>query len=83
MVEDDDHVRAYVVGLLTRLGYKVLTATNGEQALRLMEAGAKADILFTDIVMPGISSFELARTRESRASWFARPVYLGLSAGFS
>lgn len=60
VVEDDGHVRAYVVGLLTRLGYKVLTATNGEQALRLLEAGAEADLLFTDIVMPGISGFELA-----------------------
>lgn len=60
VVEDDPHVRAYVVGLLTRLGYSVLTATNGEQALRLLEAGAEADLLFVDIVMPGMSGWDLA-----------------------
>lgn len=60
VVEDDHHVRAHVVGLLTRLGYSVLTATNGEQALRLLESGAEVDLLFVDIVMPGMSGWDLA-----------------------
>ena len=52
-VEDDDVVRAHVVGRLESLGYKVIAATNAAQALEVVDAGTAFDLLFTDIVMPG------------------------------
>jgi CheY-like chemotaxis protein len=52
-VEDDDVVRAHVVGRLESLGYKVITASNAAQALDLVNSGVAFDLLFTDIVMPG------------------------------
>jgi PAS domain S-box-containing protein len=52
-VEDDDVVRAHVIGRLESLGYKVIAATNAAQALELVHAGTAFDMLFTDIVMPG------------------------------
>lgn len=52
-VEDDDVVRAHVVGRLESLGYKVIAAANAAQALELIHAGTAFDLLFTDIVMPG------------------------------
>lgn len=61
VVEDDPHVRAYVVGLLGRLGYVVYAAEDGDQALRHLSEGVRADLLFTDVVMPGMSGLELAR----------------------
>ena len=62
VVEDDDGVRAAVVDMLTDLGYGVLKAENAQNALRLLEGGAKVDLLFTDVVMPGpIPTRELAR----------------------
>jgi signal transduction histidine kinase/DNA-binding response OmpR family regulator len=62
VVEDDEGVRAAVVDMLTELGYGVLRAENAEAALKLLESGAKLDLLFTDVVMPGaISTRELAR----------------------
>ena len=53
--EDDDHVRAYSVGVLRELGYHVLEAHDGASALRLLERqdGAAVDMLFTDVVLPG------------------------------
>ncbi|WP_213286558.1 PAS domain S-box protein [Bradyrhizobium sp. sGM-13] len=52
-VEDDDVVRAHVVGRLESLGYKVIAAASAAQALELVNSGAAFDLLFTDIVMPG------------------------------
>ncbi|KRR24348.1 PAS domain S-box protein [Bradyrhizobium retamae] len=52
-VEDDDVVRAHVVGRLESLGYTVIAAAGAAQALELVKSGVAFDLLFTDIVMPG------------------------------
>ena len=68
VVEDDDGVRAAVTDLLSELGYTVLKASNAEEALTVLKAGADVDLLFTDVVMPGqIPTRELARrAKDSR-----------------
>jgi CheY-like chemotaxis protein len=53
VVEDDPQVRSFVVTLLTELGYRVLEAVDGQQALRFLDSDAAIDLLFTDVVMPG------------------------------
>ena len=53
VVEDDDTLRSYTGELLTELGYQVLQAASGPDALQLLDAGEEVDLLFTDIVMPG------------------------------
>jgi PAS domain S-box-containing protein len=61
VVEDDDDVRAYTVESLRELGYRVLEAHDGPSALRLLERQqAEIDLLFTDVVMPGMTGRELA-----------------------
>jgi len=61
VVEDDDDVRSYSVECLRELGYRVIEAHDGPAALRLLERqGAIVDLLFTDVVMPGMSGKELA-----------------------
>lgn len=60
LVEDDTLVRDAVTGLLRQHGFTALVAEDGYAAIRmLMER--PVDLLFTDVVMPGISGFELAR----------------------
>ena len=62
LVEDSEDVRAAASELLRELGHTVLTAENGPDALRLLSDGIAADLLLTDIVMPGgMSGAELAR----------------------
>jgi CheY-like chemotaxis protein len=61
LVEDELPVRALAQEALTRLGYRVLTAVSGADALKVWakESGA-VDLLLTDVVMPeGISGFDL------------------------
>jgi PAS domain S-box-containing protein len=62
VVEDDLSVQATTIELLGQLGYTVLKADNADAALALIEQGARIDLLFTDVVMPGtLRSPELAR----------------------
>ncbi|WP_129792856.1 PAS domain-containing protein [Sphingosinicella sp. CPCC 101087] len=61
VVEDDDDVRAYSVECLRELGYRVLQAHDGPTALRVLEREEQpVDLLFTDVVMPGMTGRELA-----------------------
>jgi signal transduction histidine kinase len=54
VVEDDADVRSYTVEVLTELGYRVLEASDGPAALRLLDRGeVEVDLLFTDVVLPG------------------------------
>jgi PAS domain S-box-containing protein len=67
VVEDDDDVRAYTVDCLRELGYRVLEAHDGPAALRLFERQEQPiDLLFTDVVMPGMTGRELADAARKR-----------------
>ncbi|MCX7356566.1 MAG: response regulator [Alphaproteobacteria bacterium] len=60
VVEDDPRVRAFSTEALRELGYTVLSAVNGPDALRQVDGGAKIDLLFTDMVMPEMNGRQLA-----------------------
>ena len=53
VVEDDPSLRAHAMESLRELGYQVLEASNGAEALALIERHSTIDLLFTDVVMPG------------------------------
>ncbi|HWT38272.1 MAG TPA: PAS domain S-box protein, partial [Paraburkholderia sp.] len=62
VVEDDRRVQLTVVDMLSQLGYGVLTANDATEALTVLRSGAKVDLLFSDVVMPGpLLSPEMAR----------------------
>jgi len=66
-VEDEDALRRLGSVSLESYGYSVLTAANGDEALRLAEGnGRKVDLLLTDVVMPGMSGCELAMALRNR-----------------
>ena len=65
LVEDNDHVREFAHHLLDELGYKVVSAASGEEALERLEVDP-VDLLFSDVVMPGLSGIELARLARQR-----------------
>ncbi|WP_166222909.1 hybrid sensor histidine kinase/response regulator [Pseudomonas atagonensis] len=61
VVEDNEAVRASAVELLREEGYQVLTAGNGDVAMKMLLEGTAVDLIFTDVVMPGlIKSSDLA-----------------------
>jgi signal transduction histidine kinase len=60
VVEDEDSVRRVTVDTLRELGYTVIHASSGRQALAMFAQNAKIDLLFTDVVMPEMSGRVLA-----------------------
>lgn len=61
VVEDNEAVRVSAVELLREEGYEVLTAANGDIAMQMLLDGMTVDLIFTDVVMPGlIKSSDLA-----------------------
>ncbi len=62
LVEDEDIVRRTVGRSLRRLGYRVLDANNGQEAIRrYADYRGRVDLLLTDVVMPGMNGRELAQ----------------------
>jgi PAS domain S-box-containing protein len=67
VVEDEPDLLEVAAELVRSIGYEVLTASNGSDAIGLLQARPEIDILFTDVMMPdGISGIELARQARSR-----------------
>jgi CheY-like chemotaxis protein len=65
LVEDNDHVRDFARDLLENLDCRVVTASDADEALSVLE-NQPVDVLFSDVVMPGKSGIELARIARKR-----------------
>ena len=61
LVEDEDMVRAVAERALTRHGYEVITATNGEEGLEILKGRSDIDMLVSDVVMPMMDGPTLGR----------------------
>lgn len=81
VVEDDESVRGVAVNCLRRLGYQVLEASNGIEALqRWHDCAGRINLLLTDKVMPeGINGLELAE----RLRGMSRSLKVIVSSGYS
>jgi two-component system, cell cycle sensor histidine kinase and response regulator CckA len=67
LVEDEDPVREVTALLLESLGYQVLQVSNAKDALNLVDnTRAKIDLLFTDVIMPGMGGRELVEALRLR-----------------
>ncbi len=79
VVDDDDGVRAVAERGLTQRGYRVLTASNGADGLRLLARHrGEISLALVDVTMPGMSGFDLLK--ELRAQGGVTPVLL--SSGY-
>jgi len=79
LVDDDDGSRSAMATGLRRVGYEVVEFDSGEAALESLEDGEAADVLITDVRMPGIDGYELVR--RVRALRAAMPVLMVTAFG--
>lgn len=82
LVEDEERLRDISRDMLETLGYQVLTATNGREALEAYKAAERVDLVMTDLVMPTMGGKELIqelkkldqRARALAITGYALPV---------
>lgn len=60
VAEDDENLNKIICLKLAQEGFSPLTAFDGRQALQLLES-ERADLVITDIMMPGLSGYELTK----------------------
>ncbi|MBO1077444.1 chemotaxis protein CheW [Roseomonas haemaphysalidis] len=74
LVEDSAFFRHLLVPGLTAAGYEVTAVDTGAQALRLREQGAMFDVIVSDIEMPDLDGFGLARAVREGGLWQELPM---------
>lgn len=79
IVEDNAQVRTFAVDLLVDLGFEATTADSAQAAMEILSAGADFDVIFSDVVMPGMNGIEFARMVRERSP--AMPIVL--TSGYS
>jgi CheY-like chemotaxis protein len=73
LVEDDHFLRKAAQTSLKRHGYDVITASDGEEALRLVRT-EKPELILLDLIMPKVQGFEVLRALKADAETAAIPV---------
>ena len=66
LVDDDDDVRETSADMLAELGYSVLQASSGPEALEVLDTVPGLEVMVTDIRMPGMSGIELSDLAHDR-----------------
>ncbi len=66
VVDDDAMVREVLVGQMENLGYRVVQAGDGLEALAQLDAGAAVDLLISDFAMPGMNGLTLIQEARRR-----------------
>ena len=75
VVEDSPSELELISHFLNESGYKVIKATDGTEALEKLES-EKPDAIITDVVMPGMSGFELCRSLKKNPDTQKVPIVI-------
>lgn len=74
LVDDSPFFRNLMAPLLRASGYEVLTAESADDALTMRDAGEAFDVIVSDIEMPGMDGFDLAREIKEKGAWAKTPI---------
>ena len=77
LAEDDPSIRLLVADRLSELGYRVITASDGNEAFRQLDTDTRIDLLLTDIGLPGPNGRDVAaraRSRRENLRFYLSPV---------
>jgi CheY-like chemotaxis protein len=76
LVEDDFDVREALVETLRDRGYEVESASDGEQALQILQRGARPGLILLDLMMPRMSGSEFRVAQQNDPAFAHLPVVL-------
>jgi two-component system, chemotaxis family, sensor kinase CheA len=76
VVDDSLSTRTLEKNILETAGYKVVTATDGMEALHLLSSNGSCDLVVSDVIMPRMTGFELTSALKANASLKKIPIIL-------
>lgn len=82
VIDDDDTIRAVVKLMLEREGYEVVEATNGGEAVQMIEQASPPDIIILDLMLPYVNGLQVIKKIRRHPEWNRVPVIM-LSANTS
>ena len=74
LVYDSATILMSISNILTKAGFETDKAASGEEALRKLQGGAKADLLITDLNMPGMNGIELIKEVRKLPAYKFMPI---------
>lgn len=80
VVDDEVHIVRILRDTLSRRGYEVLTAGDGDEAVRLARAETP-DLIFLDVMMPNMTGFEACELMRQEDALSATPIFLLTARG--
>jgi phosphate regulon transcriptional regulator PhoB len=80
IVEDEPDIRELVIHHLKRDGYQVSSASSGEEALRLVQAGPP-DLILLDLMMPAMDGLEVCRRLRQDPATASLPIVMLTAKG--
>lgn len=81
IVEDDAEARDALADFLSLNDYRVTTAANGRDALAMLKADLRPDVIILDILMPGINGFRFRRLQRREPALASIPVIVTTAIG--
>ncbi len=82
LIVDDERININMLNALLKTDYKIMVATNGEQAIKAASTGLP-DLILLDILMPGIDGYEVCRRLKSNATTHNIPIIFITAMGDS
>jgi DNA-binding response OmpR family regulator len=77
IVDDDEHVLAFLETCIEAEGYRVITAQNGREALyKLSDPGIAIDVVLSDVLMPELDGYDLCRQLRANPETHGLPILL-------
>jgi diguanylate cyclase (GGDEF)-like protein/PAS domain S-box-containing protein len=74
LIVDDEPLNISIVAEILSREYDLLVATNGEKVLQIVSADPKPDLILLDIMMPGMSGFEVAKLLKEKPETANIPI---------
>lgn len=76
VVDDSAVIRTVLTRILAGMGFEVVSAVNGKEALTRLEVGRRPDLTLVDWNMPEMNGYEFIRAVRADARWRDMPIMM-------
>ena len=74
IIEDDNFLQGLEATKLKKEGYDILNASNGEEALKIVEEKKKIDLILLDLLLPGVDGYMVLEEIRQEKTFLTIPV---------